>query len=816
MSRRVRSRCVRAVGLVFVLGWACRATLALELNLEVASDRAVARRPAIITSGIPFAKGALKDVADLSVSVGGRAIPAQFTKTVSWDDGSVRWALMDTQLALPASGSAKLVVSDSGKNPAPKATAKAEETAGAVTLSAGPLVITLSKKKSGLIESLTVDGRELLTAAGKGLVIVKTDSGEAVAGAPSEVKVEYAGPLRAVVCLKGKFPGIHKGLIGYTARISAYAGQKFIRVHLWLENHGADGQGKVKPEWFAFDGMAVDLGLGLGHQLTATSEGVEGKGRFKILQVCKKGDRKTAPYFTDRDLEYTIHSGDRELKKGERTDGVLQIRGDSGALTVAIRHFWQNYDKGLELNGSSLRLWLWPKGGEWPRPTEGKTSYQLIRLKNVCKPKTIMLPGSVHKGHEFILDFSGRPVEETAAELSRPLFARAGAAYYAATDALPCLFAPGIARTGNKICDFKLRAAARMSQTAVDREDKRSIFAARRTCEKFAIGYHRDQSFWYGWMDFGDLSVPGVGQTSLSGDWLLLVLQEYLRNGNPDAFELATQMARHRVDIDQYWSDRDPATVNRIQRGPVWPTFHARGRRGGPSAAGTFIAGPALWYMLTGEPKAREACVRSASGLVAAWEAINKSNVYGGGTKVNMAANASTINSFCAAYDLTAKKRWLDQAIKLFDTNVTAKWKHYGPHLHSPGKGQIVGQGYSREDAAYCAAIAPLCNLHRHTGNKKVFKLLEDGCKKPMASDSYYDAPIYTAGLYAYVGAVLQNPDYLKKASKQFGLGFPESKSPPVFMPGNKSWSTRSASLIKAAALVEYGFWKQEERRGDR
>jgi exo-rhamnogalacturonan lyase-like protein len=810
----MRGRYLVTAGLLFALGYACTAAAALEVNLEVANDQAVARKPAMVTSGIPFAKGALKDVAKLSVSVGGKAIPAQFMKTVAWDDGSVRWALMDTQLMVPASGSAKPVVSGSAKNPLPATRVKADDGAKGMVISTGPLVLVLSKKKPGLIESLKVDGRELLTAAGKGLVIIKANGGEAVAAAPSEIKIERAGPLRVVVCMKGKFPGIHNGLIGYTARISAYAGQKFIKVHLWLENHGADGQGKVKPEWFAFGGMAVDLGLGLGKELTATSEGVEGKGKFKILQVCKKGakGKRGTAYYTNKGLEYTIHSGDRELKKGGRTDGVLQVKGDVGALTVAIRHFWQNYEKGLELDGSSLRLWLWPKGSEWPRPTKSKTSYRLTRLKNVCKPKMIMLPGSVHKGHEFILDFSGRAAAETSAELSRPVFARATAAYYAGTKALPNMFAPTGIKTGKKFCDFKLRACARMGSSAVDPGNKYSVFKAREEYQTFALGYHGDQSYWYGWMDFGDLSVPGVGQTSLSGDWPLLILSEYLRNGNPNALELATQMARHRIDIDQYWSDRDPPNVNSVQSGSVWPTFHARGRKGGPNAGGTFIAGPALWYMLTGEPKARDACVRSAKGLVVAWEAFSKSTAYGGGTKVNMRANASTISAFCAAYDLTADKKWLDEAMKLFNTNVTTKWKKSGPHLHSPGKGQIVGQGYKREDAAYCAAIGPLCNLHRLTGNKKVFELLEAGCKKPMASDSYYDAPMFAAGLYAYVGGALKNEAYLKKAAKDFMLGFPESKNPPVFMPGNKTWAGRAASLMKAGALVQYGFWLKDEK----
>ncbi|MFO7900960.1 MAG: hypothetical protein R6V58_18125 [Planctomycetota bacterium] len=782
---------------------------AVEVRLTATNDRDVPRRPAIITSGVPFAKGAVTDVSALHLSVDGKPVAAQFARTVPWDDGSVRWALLGTQLDLPARGSSELVVSDAGKNPAPKAPVMVEDGAGAVTVSTGPLVLVLGKRKPGLIRSLNVHGKDRLTGSGRGLVIRKAGGGAVVAGAPDEVRIEQAGPLRAVVCLKGSFPGVHKGLIRYTARFSAFAGRKFIKVHLWLENHGADGQGKVKPEWFAFDGMAVELSVDLGGAVTARCEGAEAEGRLKVLQLCRKGEKP--PYFTDENFEYTVSSGPQELKQGKRTDGLVQVQGDAGKLTVGVRHFWQNYEKAIELDGTALRLWFWPPEGQWPRPTKSVETKWLRRLKGVPRGEGYLLPGSVHKGHELILDFSGRPAAETQAELSRPVFARASAEYYAATGALPGFFAPAGAKTGNKNCDFKLASWARMGRSAMDPESPTSLYAARSEHQRFRIGYHGDSSYWYGWMDFGDLSVPGKGQVSLHYDWPLLVLLEYLQHGDPNALEMGTQMVRHRIDIDQYWSDRDPPSVNAIQSGVVWPTFHANGRSGGPNAGGTWTAGPALWYMLTGEPKARQACLRSAEGLVRAWKAIAGKDVYGGGRKTDMAANAWAIESFCAAYDLTADRRWLDEAMKLFNTNITNKWEKHGPFLHSPGKAQIFGQGYIKEDKQYCYAIAPFCILHARTRDENVLRLLLEGCEKPLPEDSYFEAPMFLAGLYAYTGTVARKPEYLNKAAKLFALGFPESKSPPAFMPNNTTWSRRAAMMIRAGYPVQHAFWKQED-----
>lgn len=783
--------------------WSASVAGAIELRLHVAEGARVARTPAVIVSGIPFARGEVRDVASLALSTAGKALPAHFTKTVAWDDGSVRWALLDTQVAVPATGNVELVLSDSGRNPAPVAPVRVDDGGDAVTLTTGTMIVKIGKKKPGLFASLQVDGKELLTPAGKGLVIVKEDGGEALTGAPAEVAIERAGPLRAVVRVRGVFPGLHNGLLSYTARISVFAGQKAVQVHLWLENNGAVGNARDpgrKIEWFTFDGMAVDLGLGLGQDVNIRCEDAEAKGRLKVLQVCRReevkyGEKK--PYFPFENLEYTVASQGQELKKGAHTDGVVALRGDAGALNVAVRDFWQNYEKAIEVDGERLRIWLWPCEGQWPRPESRMDDKTLGPYKTISRDKLNVLQGSVHKGHEFILDFSGKAAAETSAELTSPLFVLASAERYARTGALPTLFGPAGAKTGNRECDFKLASWDRMSRSVADPECPTSIAAARLNYEFIE---KTEFTRWHGWMDFGDLSVLG-GQSSLRYDWPLLMLLEYLRNGEAGSLQMATQMARHRIDIDQCWSDRDPSPGCMLQRGGQDVKFHFNLRHS-PSVSSTWDAGLALWHLLTGEPKAREACLRNAAGLEAAWDEIARNKPYGG-PQGDMEDNGWSIESFCAAYDLTGDKKWLDAAMKLFNTNVTAKWQRSGPHLH--GTVGIVGQGYSMEDKKYLYAIVPLCNLHRRSRDENVWKLLIEGCEKPFP-DSYFDAPMFVAGLFAYVGSETSNPAYLKTAAKLFSQGFPESRCPPVVMAGDLIWPEKSAMLIRAGYPLAYAF----------
>jgi hypothetical protein len=813
---------------------------ALEVKLTVTETDKVARTPAAVTTGVPFAKGALADAGKLAVKAGGKALPAQFLKTVAWDDGSVRWALMDVQVDVPAGGKVELALSDSGANPAPASPVKVDDGAEAVKVSTGPLEFTVGKKSFNLFQSLKVDGKELLTSAGKGLVVVKTDGGEVLAGPPAEVKIEQAGPMRAIVCARGKFPEVHNDLLGYTARITAFAGQKFVKVQVWLENGGAVGYFRAKgdndsapnAEWFAFKGMRVDLGLGQGGS-SASCEGVDGTGSFKVLQLCRqaKGGKRERgrPVYAWDDFEYLISSGGKELKKGDRTDGVVEVKGGAGKLTAAVRDFWQNYDKAIELEGGSLRLWLWPLEGQWPRPrtiydanngnpagswkngmlavTDGPYNARTSRLQGLAKDGGYLLSGSVHKGHEFVLDFSGRAAAETAAELSAPLLALASAEYCAGSEAVPAMFAPPEVRTADKDCNAKLAAWNRMAVSAADPAGTNSIWKARQYSVESATWYVEDSCHSFGWMDYGDICVPARGPASLHGDWPWIMWLDLLRTGNLNFARLAVPMARHRIDVDQFWSDRDLPEIRGLQR----PDFNFPGSHCGrlcwvPDGRGNWLAGAALHYMLTGEPKALETCARNAAGLKALWEWIAKAKPYAG-PQGDMAATGWSILSYCTMYDLTADKKWLDDAMALFKANVMPKWQALGPFLHDP-YGQIQSQDYIQEDAKYCHAIVPFCELHRRTGDETVMKLLKEGCDKSF-TEGFFEAPRFLADLYAYVGMKTGNKELLERAADQFAGGFPLSKCPPVFVPDSITWSYSAAMTLRAGHLLQYAYWKQ-------
>jgi hypothetical protein len=313
-------------------------------------------------------------------------------------------------------------------------------------------------------------------------------------------------------------------------------------------------------------------------------------------------------------------------------------------------------------------------------------------------------------------------------------------------------------------------------------------------------------------MDFGDMVVPEYGAVGLQYDWTWTMLLGALRTGDRNFLRLAVPMARHRIEVDQLWSDRDSVPCRGLQRND-WNTytFHCGRLWRAPHLGTNWISGVVLYYMLTGEPMALECALRDAEGLKAAW-AWNRANKNFEGRldpRGDPGALGWSIGAFGAVYDLTADRKWLDEAMELFRTNIGALWKRHGPFLHDPND-QIRGQDYQQEDMKYCYVVASLCELHHRTGDETVLKLLKEGCEKPFP-DSFFDAPLFLSDLYAYVGLKTGNQAHLKKAANLFAQSFPESRCPPVFLPpDDKTWSRTSAMTLRTGHLLQYAFWKMK------
>lgn len=784
---------------LFASAWT---TLCFEARLTVKEPAGISRSGGLVASGVPFARGAVRDLSKLSVTVDSRRTPAQFTRISTWDEGSVRWALGIFPLNIPAHGEVPISIRDDGRNIVPQNAVKVEDGRTEVKVITGSLRLTVSKKTCNLFRTLEVDGRPVLTSKGRGIVLI-TEHGDAVtAGVPSEVVVEEAGPLRVVILAKGLFPGVHNGLLGYTVRLTVTAGGRGLHARVWLENHGAHGY-KAQPEWFHFDGLAIEVGLGLGLPLEVRCEGVASSGSLKVYQRC--------PGATWSNFAYTIASGTTELHKGQRTEGIIQVKGGTGGLTAALRHFWQNYEKCIEVDGELLRLWLWPTEAQWPRPEKlGGGGEKWLSDAAFTRSGLNAIPGGFHKSHEFVLDFSGRPEAEVAAELNAPLVVFSSQ-YAASTEAAIGLFAPEGMTVPHEEFAWKVRFWANMARNLVnpDPEHKGGLTYLR------TVGNEKG-SVWFGWVDFGDVCSPWGGwyggaitPRNLHYDWTRMVLLHYLRTGERAFLDLGTEMARHQIEIDQNWSDRDDPRYRALMRPDSTASeVHTGGSSALPLPEENWLSGVVLYYQLTGDHKARECALRNYEGLQ---ERVIRRLVMRPDDNVYLHFSLLTLENLLALYELTGEKKYLDDIAAVLEGHLLRRFRDAGPFLYEP-RLEIRQQDYHMLGKQFCYGLAALCEYHYRTGDERVGKILAEACAAEFPQ-TFYEAPLYLADLYGYVGYMTGNESLLERAMDCFADTFPESRNPPVYHSGENNWTERTAMVLKAGNILQFVLWRGKNQR---
>jgi hypothetical protein len=286
------------VSMALVLVCVAAGAAELEVSVTVSEPRGVARTGWPATGGVPFKPGQVEDVGELAlIDADGAAVPAQFTKLMTWDDGSVQWALVDTTVDVPAMGEARFTIRK-GRLAAPKRPLEITETDESVRVSTGVVEFAVSKKRFGLFDRVTVEGRPVVTGGavtvtgGTGVWYerlgrgqwkehtTRTHPGETfAAGRPRRVLWEYKGPVRATLRLDGKYMRDGESWLAYTTRITAWAGSGLVRVDHAVRNSnpevGADAYirraalsvelpGEFAPQgsgvnWAAGGGGAVGL-----------------------------------------------------------------------------------------------------------------------------------------------------------------------------------------------------------------------------------------------------------------------------------------------------------------------------------------------------------------------------------------------------------------------------------------------------------------------------------------------------------------------------------------------------------------------------
>ena len=288
--------------------------------------------PRPVSGGVPLAEGmAPVRCAFRLRDTSGRPVALQTRPLAVWKDGSVRWLLLDFIADLVAGSTAEFSLASSDE-----ASASATPHPGdRVTLANMALAPTTTNGILDLAGQLTAD-----------LVLVDGD-GASCKAVTESMEVECVGPVRATVALRGAFRNaLSERRFQFRLRASIYAGLRRVRLEpLVLIDADAGIIQNVR---------ALDLVLRPTGGMQAVRFGGDPEWQGQI------GDGP-ARLFQRDDENYEIHG---HQLKGGKAPGWAELTSDAGVAAVALRDFWQQWPKSLELRQDGLALGLFPAFGD--------------------------------------------------------------------------------------------------------------------------------------------------------------------------------------------------------------------------------------------------------------------------------------------------------------------------------------------------------------------------------------------------------------------------------------------------------------------
>ncbi|GAG23175.1 unnamed protein product, partial [marine sediment metagenome] len=172
------------------------------MPLVVEEPSGVARAAWPVTSGVPWPKGMIRDESRVVLRAsGGRTLPCQTRALTRWEDGSVKWLLLDFQTNL-GPREKKLFALVPGKPRRSKS--KPGEAGGWCLLRSGGVRgarVVKPARGVGIVEFHTGDSRR---PAVLGSVLVDS-AGKEYTAVVSRLEAEEQGPMRSVLRVEGEY-----------------------------------------------------------------------------------------------------------------------------------------------------------------------------------------------------------------------------------------------------------------------------------------------------------------------------------------------------------------------------------------------------------------------------------------------------------------------------------------------------------------------------------------------------------------------------------------------------------------------------------
>lgn len=393
-----------------------------------------------VTAGVPFAPGQLTEVQfkDLRVqNQDGTSVPCQFEVRGRYPTTKdVRWLGVFWQLQPGASY--QLI---KAAKPAPL-----HKPAGAVLTTDSEEEITLASagmkahfpKTGGFLSKVTLNGKSLIkesSTTGNWLVTLQ---GAHHQEADVKVKLERKGPLVATVYSTGWYhDAAGKPSCRWEARTHAFAGRPELQIvhkFVWIGTH----------DKLQIKDLALSFGLSNAPAEVAVDRSAElSDSPFttplpKQQMVALLQDEHY--HWGHGNSHYAIETGTLKAPQtevtGKRAGNWMQVRSPNGAVTLALRDFWQRFPKELRAeSGSSadsgqagkLTAFLWSTRGKalpfdlreenlktfWGPIAAASRETAMVKpqYKTVFQDPYQMDPTGMARTHDMLLRFDAGPAD---------------------------------------------------------------------------------------------------------------------------------------------------------------------------------------------------------------------------------------------------------------------------------------------------------------------------------------------------------------------------------------------------------------------
>ena len=597
----------------------------------------------VVRTGVPFPKGLVQadDVIQLTAQGSNTALPMQTRPLSLWDDGSVRWLLMDTQISLAAEENKALELKYAASAITNDNPLTVSQTDDYINIDTGPLQFSVPKNNGGIIHSAT------LTEAGEVLTLIAAPTGNITDRGPwisVAGQTHFAGLLNS-----NSVPAANDPIKKYESYIADDWGDDFNLHGLWDLSVTIEEQGDLHAV-IRISGTHLDnSGIAYSSFITRV-HAYRGQSQLKIdhtLVFTGTGNDQISDYGfrlpyagtstliegvsantgAVTHLDYASYNTPSAINVAGQAGGYIARHNSETNISVVLKDMAENFPKGLAATTTGIDVQLYPNTAPVLNLARYSSSIDSANGETSSITNNRSSQG-ISKTDTFVIEFAAGNLNQTHSENlaqqlnAGPLLALADGDWYSDAKVMG-------------VGDFAFNTDKNISERhfRIDRKLK--------VIEDFMRFNQRKQFNWYGMLNYGDIRgyfkggcAPGhsadctwseqgrYGWSGNSGEPSNQLWLQFLRNPSRDLFTDASALARHTQDLQMiHYGDAtkhsDQSMAGGRNREFAVGSMHRHGVDAwsgyGQQPEYSHVAGIETYYYLTGDGRAKETLFEAAA-----------------------------------------------------------------------------------------------------------------------------------------------------------------------------------------------------------